>query len=151
MHTSWCMFSHGCTSNHVWSCIMYTVCVCLHILNVFVTLVHVKCELIHMHLEAQTCLHPYVSVYLSMYMLAHIASEFSICNHVVWSIWYFWIFCSEYMTYIMEALELEDTVKNYDRRNSTGWLVHFVFLDMAVITFFFHAIHKTFLLISFVE
>lgn len=28
---------------------------------------------------------------------------------------------SEYMTYVMEALELEDTIKNYDRRNSTGW------------------------------
>ncbi|KAE9610314.1 putative LMBR1-like membrane protein [Lupinus albus] len=28
---------------------------------------------------------------------------------------------SEYMTYIMEALELEDTIKNYERRTSTGW------------------------------
>ncbi|ESR39563.1 LMBR1-like membrane protein [Citrus sinensis] len=28
---------------------------------------------------------------------------------------------SEYMTYVMEALELEDTIKNYDRRSSTGW------------------------------
>ncbi|XP_041004718.1 LMBR1 domain-containing protein 2 homolog A isoform X2 [Juglans microcarpa x Juglans regia] len=28
---------------------------------------------------------------------------------------------SEYMTYVMEALELEDTVKNYERRTSTGW------------------------------
>lgn len=27
------------------------------------------------------------------------------------------------MTYIMEALELEDTVKNYERRDSTGWFV----------------------------
>lgn len=30
-------------------------------------------------------------------------------------------YCSEYMTYVMEALELEDTIKNYDRRSSTGW------------------------------
>ncbi|PRQ48587.1 putative LMBR1-like membrane protein [Rosa chinensis] len=28
---------------------------------------------------------------------------------------------SEYMTYVTEALELEDTVKNYERRSSTGW------------------------------
>ncbi|KAM7523775.1 hypothetical protein LguiA_013677 [Lonicera macranthoides] len=28
---------------------------------------------------------------------------------------------SEYMTYVLEALELEDTIKNYERRNSTGW------------------------------
>ncbi|KAL2332747.1 hypothetical protein Fmac_013960 [Flemingia macrophylla] len=28
---------------------------------------------------------------------------------------------SEYMTYVFEALELEDTIKNFDRRNSTGW------------------------------
>ncbi|TKY47677.1 LMBR1 domain-containing protein A [Spatholobus suberectus] len=28
---------------------------------------------------------------------------------------------SEYMTYVLEALELEDTIKNYERHNSTGW------------------------------
>ncbi|KAJ7956781.1 LMBR1 domain-containing protein 2-like A [Quillaja saponaria] len=28
---------------------------------------------------------------------------------------------SEYMTYVMEALELEDTIKNHERRSSTGW------------------------------
>ncbi|XP_020082431.1 LMBR1 domain-containing protein 2 homolog A isoform X2 [Ananas comosus] len=28
---------------------------------------------------------------------------------------------SEYMTYVMEALELEDTIKNYERRDSNGW------------------------------
>lgn len=28
---------------------------------------------------------------------------------------------SEYMTYVMEALELEDTVKNYEHRDSRGW------------------------------
>ncbi|XP_059645449.1 uncharacterized protein LOC132287008 [Cornus florida] len=28
---------------------------------------------------------------------------------------------SEYLTYVMEALELEDTIKNYERRNLTGW------------------------------
>ncbi|GFY94056.1 LMBR1-like membrane protein [Actinidia rufa] len=28
---------------------------------------------------------------------------------------------SEYMTYVMEALELEDTVKNYERRSAIGW------------------------------
>ncbi|XP_027334110.1 LMBR1 domain-containing protein 2 homolog A isoform X2 [Abrus precatorius] len=31
---------------------------------------------------------------------------------------------SEYMTYVLEALELEDTIKNYERRNSTGWEYH---------------------------
>lgn len=30
-------------------------------------------------------------------------------------------FKSEYMTYVTEALELEDTIKNNERRNSTGW------------------------------
>ncbi|CAI0422130.1 unnamed protein product [Linum tenue] len=30
---------------------------------------------------------------------------------------------SEYMTFVLEALELEDTIKNYERRNSTGWMV----------------------------
>ncbi|KAG7026858.1 LMBR1 domain-containing protein 2-like A [Cucurbita argyrosperma subsp. argyrosperma] len=28
---------------------------------------------------------------------------------------------SQYMTYVMKALELEDTIKNYERRTSTGW------------------------------
>ncbi|KAE8706315.1 homeobox-leucine zipper protein ATHB-6-like [Hibiscus syriacus] len=28
---------------------------------------------------------------------------------------------SEYMTYVSEALQLEDTIKNYERRSSTGW------------------------------
>ncbi|GAU45308.1 hypothetical protein TSUD_300370 [Trifolium subterraneum] len=28
---------------------------------------------------------------------------------------------SEYITYVQEALELEDTIKNYERRDSTGW------------------------------
>ncbi|CAA6658849.1 unnamed protein product [Spirodela intermedia] len=28
---------------------------------------------------------------------------------------------SAYMTYVTEALELEDTIKNYERRDSTGW------------------------------
>ncbi|KAI3920084.1 hypothetical protein MKW98_001340 [Papaver atlanticum] len=28
---------------------------------------------------------------------------------------------SEYMTYVMEALELEDTIKNHEHRVSTGW------------------------------
>ncbi|XP_072952925.1 uncharacterized protein [Typha angustifolia] len=28
---------------------------------------------------------------------------------------------SEYMAYVMEALELEDTIKNYERRDSNGW------------------------------
>ncbi|KZV53763.1 hypothetical protein F511_00029 [Dorcoceras hygrometricum] len=28
---------------------------------------------------------------------------------------------SEYLTYVMEALELEDTIKNYERRSITGW------------------------------
>jgi hypothetical protein len=42
---------------------------------------------------------------------------------------YFTLFiCSEYMTYVMEALELEDTVKNYERSSSTGWFVLIMFL-----------------------
>ncbi|KAK9163910.1 hypothetical protein Syun_004812 [Stephania yunnanensis] len=28
---------------------------------------------------------------------------------------------SEYMAFVMEALELEDTIKNYERRHATGW------------------------------
>ncbi|OIV98445.1 hypothetical protein TanjilG_16772 [Lupinus angustifolius] len=28
---------------------------------------------------------------------------------------------SEYTTYVLQALELEDTIKNYERRNSSGW------------------------------
>ncbi|KAE8675661.1 homeobox-leucine zipper protein ATHB-6-like [Hibiscus syriacus] len=28
---------------------------------------------------------------------------------------------SEYMTYVSEALQLEDTIKNYEHRSSTGW------------------------------
>ncbi|KAL8475150.1 hypothetical protein ACS0TY_031540 [Phlomoides rotata] len=28
---------------------------------------------------------------------------------------------SEYLTYVTEALELEDTIKNYERRSMTGW------------------------------
>lgn len=28
---------------------------------------------------------------------------------------------SEYQTYVTEALELEDTIKNYERRHTTGW------------------------------
>lgn len=28
---------------------------------------------------------------------------------------------SEYMTYVLEALELEDATKNYERRHTTGW------------------------------
>ncbi|KAJ8424682.1 hypothetical protein Cgig2_014154 [Carnegiea gigantea] len=28
---------------------------------------------------------------------------------------------SEYMKYVLEALELEDTIKNYERRDATGW------------------------------
>ncbi|KAL4377947.1 hypothetical protein GQ457_02G009130 [Hibiscus cannabinus] len=29
---------------------------------------------------------------------------------------------SEYMTYVTEALQLEDTIKNYEHRSSTGWI-----------------------------
>jgi hypothetical protein len=29
--------------------------------------------------------------------------------------------CSEYMTCVMEALKLEDTIKNYERRDANGW------------------------------
>ncbi|KAI6699511.1 hypothetical protein NL676_013835, partial [Syzygium grande] len=28
---------------------------------------------------------------------------------------------SEYLTYVLEALELEDVIKNYERRDATGW------------------------------
>ncbi|KAF1875856.1 hypothetical protein Lal_00006487 [Lupinus albus] len=37
---------------------------------------------------------------------------------------------SEYMTYIMEALELEDTIKNYERRTSTGWFASISFYNI---------------------
>lgn len=35
--------------------------------------------------------------------------------------------CSEYMVCVKEALELEDTIRNYERRSSTGWFapIHF--------------------------
>ncbi|KVI01831.1 LMBR1-like membrane protein [Cynara cardunculus var. scolymus] len=33
----------------------------------------------------------------------------------------FSLLISEYMNFVMEALELEDTLKNYERRNATGW------------------------------
>ncbi|KAL5171121.1 LMBR1 domain-containing protein 2 A [Glycine soja] len=37
---------------------------------------------------------------------------------------------SGYMTYVLEALELEDTIKNFDRRNSTGWCAsNFIFFS----------------------
>lgn len=32
-------------------------------------------------------------------------------------------FCSEYTKFVIEALELEDTIKNYERRETTGWFV----------------------------
>lgn len=32
-------------------------------------------------------------------------------------------FCSEYTKFVLEALELEDTIKNYERRDTTGWFV----------------------------
>ncbi|KAG0480338.1 hypothetical protein HPP92_011196 [Vanilla planifolia] len=36
---------------------------------------------------------------------------------------------SEYLSCVVEALELEDTIKNYDRRNSTGWKYISMFRD----------------------
>lgn len=39
------------------------------------------------------------------------------------------IFCSEYMNSVTEALELEDTIKNYERRHAIGWF--------AILLFFF--------------
>lgn len=47
--------------------------------------------------------------------------------------------CSEYTKFVLEALELEDTVKNYDRRDSTGWFtpnLHFFFLIVYPLIFF---------------
>lgn len=32
-------------------------------------------------------------------------------------------FWSEYTKFVIEALELEDTIKNYERRETTGWFV----------------------------
>lgn len=43
-------------------------------------------------------------------------------------------FYSEYMNYVIEALELEDTIKNYERRSLTGW---FVLMLCALLFFFF--------------
>ena len=45
------------------------------------------------------------------------------------------LFFSEYTKFVLEALELEDTIKNYDRRDSTGWFAlkpTFVFLFVIV-------------------
>lgn len=38
--------------------------------------------------------------------------------------------CSEYLTYVTEALVLEDTMKNYERRDSTGWSDFLVFSSL---------------------
>lgn len=43
---------------------------------------------------------------------------------------------SEYMTYVMEALELEDIVKNYERRTLTGWFAY----DYSLLFFFFESV-----------
>lgn len=40
--------------------------------------------------------------------------------------------CSEYMTYVLEALELEDVIKNYERRDATGWCAY----TLAFLSFF---------------
>lgn len=45
--------------------------------------------------------------------------------------------CSEYMTYVLEAIELEDTTKNYERRNSTGWFAsNYVFFSVGFLPLF---------------
>lgn len=36
------------------------------------------------------------------------------------------------MTCVMEALELEDTTKNYDRRHATGWFVLNIIIQFLV-------------------
>lgn len=36
----------------------------------------------------------------------------------------FYVLYSEYMTYVMEALELEDTIKNNECREANGWFVY---------------------------
>ncbi|KAJ6682663.1 hypothetical protein OIU74_020824 [Salix koriyanagi] len=43
---------------------------------------------------------------------------------------------SEYMTYVMEALELEDTVKNHERSSSNGWFVLFMFYYHFPVSFY---------------
>lgn len=45
--------------------------------------------------------------------------EFNLQTHT--NFFYIYFFRSEYMTYVTEALELEDTIKNYERRSMTGW------------------------------
>jgi hypothetical protein len=35
-----------------------------------------------------------------------------------------YVLYSEYMTYVMEALELEDTIKNNELREANGWFVY---------------------------
>jgi len=48
--------------------------------------------------------------------------------------------CSEYTKFVLEALELEDTVKNYDRRDSTRWFtpnLHLFFLIVYPLIFYF--------------
>jgi len=42
-----------------------------------------------------------------------------ICSHLLFnSVLYF---CSDYMTCVVEALELEDTIRNYEQRYASGW------------------------------
>ncbi|TYG40402.1 hypothetical protein ES288_D12G089600v1 [Gossypium darwinii] len=45
---------------------------------------------------------------------------------------YYW-YKSEYMTYVIEALQLEDTVKNYERRNSTGCVPFAEFIWLCIL------------------
>lgn len=43
--------------------------------------------------------------------------------------------CSEYTKFVLEALELEDTIKNYERRDATGWFApNNLFLFLIVIS-----------------
>lgn len=44
------------------------------------------------------------------------------------------------MTYVLEALELEDTVKNYERRKSTGWFVFTYISDNPVYLLYFSSL-----------
>lgn len=59
---------------------------------------------------------------LCMVPKCHYVISSSISFSIIFSFLSFF-FCSEYMTYVLEALEVEDTIKNFERRHATGWYV----------------------------
>lgn len=64
----------------------------------------------------------YLSQHTIILHLITLVQLFSICTYSL-QVLNKLIFCSEYTKFVLEALELEDTIKNYDRRDATGWFV----------------------------